>query len=370
MVKITNIFGDRYSGQAGKAGVFANWKGRQYRRMYVIPSNPKTPMQLIVRGFFTNAVTLWHVWSSLKRLAFSYLVSGQVMSGFNLLVKRYQLAATKGATLPLAPVEGIKQICSASTPTENPAITTPHPLPLTADPGKIGSRAYTPLGVDTMIMDAYVDLEMGDVRIPVAITNYGGGEAGGEAIAVGDKLLISYKAGGRDIVDEELYVVPAEGSEIPARASIAVAFRTKYYPIDMESVVMEIWEALAAAKHEVQLESLEILNCGYTMDGDVCTPAAWIFFDGTPPTAPESKVNYTSYTAIYQAKLEVTKVDTSFVTWRRYSDPVGQILIAQTIEDEAYDWNLSAPAYLSDIRAAQSAVLATNHELVELASAS
>ncbi|MBA7563702.1 hypothetical protein ES708_05362 [subsurface metagenome] len=369
MVKITNIFGDRYSGQAGHAGVFAVWKGRQYRRMYVIPSNPKTPMQMIIRGFFTNAVTLWHVWSSLKRLAFSYLVSGQVMSGFNLLVSRYQKAATTGATLPLAPVEGIKQICSASTPTENTAITEPNPFPLTAEPVKIGSLTYTPLGVDTIIQDAYVDLEMGDVRIPVAITNSGGGEEGGEAIAVGDKLLISYKAGGRDIVDEELYVVPAEGSEIPARATIAVAFRTKYYPIDMESVVIEIWEALAAAKHETPLESLEILNCGYTMVAGEAVPAAWIYFDGTVPTAPESKVDYTSYVAVYQAKLEVTKVDTSFVTWRRYSDPVGCILIAQTIEDETYDWNLSAPEYLSEIRAAQSAVLATKHELVEMASA-
>ncbi|GAI60341.1 unnamed protein product [marine sediment metagenome] len=51
MVKIINIFGDVYSGQAGKAGVFAKWKGRQYRRKYVIPANPKTTMQLLVRGY-------------------------------------------------------------------------------------------------------------------------------------------------------------------------------------------------------------------------------------------------------------------------------------------------------------------------------
>ncbi len=56
MVKIINIFGDQYSGQAGKAGVFAKWKGRQYRRAYVIPANPKTTMQMIIRGYFENAV--------------------------------------------------------------------------------------------------------------------------------------------------------------------------------------------------------------------------------------------------------------------------------------------------------------------------
>ncbi|GAI00952.1 unnamed protein product [marine sediment metagenome] len=54
MVKIINIFGDVYSGQAGKAGVFAKWKGRQYRRKYVIPANPKTTMQIAVRNSFTN----------------------------------------------------------------------------------------------------------------------------------------------------------------------------------------------------------------------------------------------------------------------------------------------------------------------------
>lgn len=369
MVKITNIFGDRYSGQAGKAGVFAVWKGRQYRRMYVIPSNPKTPMQLQVRGFFTNAVVLWHAWSSLKRLVFSYLVSGQVMSGFNLLVSRYQKAATTGAELPLAPKEGIKQICSASNAEENAAVTTPNPFPLTAEPVKIGSLVYTALGTDTNDMDIYVDLEMGDIRVPVAITNTAGAVGGGQAIAEGDKLVISYTAGGRTIEHEEIFVVPADPLEIPAKATIGVAFRTKYYPIDLESVVMEIWDASEAGYDATPLESLEILNCKYTMEGEVCTPEGWIFFDQTVPADASSKVNYTSYTAIYQAKLEVTKVDTSFVTWRRYSDPVGQILIAQTIEDETYDWNLSAPEYLSEIRAAQSAVLSTNHELVTLSSA-
>jgi len=54
MVKIINIFGDQYSGQAGKAGVFAKWKGRQYRRAYVIPANPKSPMQQIIRLFIPS----------------------------------------------------------------------------------------------------------------------------------------------------------------------------------------------------------------------------------------------------------------------------------------------------------------------------
>jgi len=369
MVKISNIFGDRYSGQAGKAGVFATWKGRQYRRMYVIPSNPKTPMQLVVRGFFTNAVAVWHVWRSLQRRAFSYLVSGQVMSGFNLLVKRYQLAATAGETLPLAPQYGIKQIASASAPVENAAITATNPFPLTAEPVQIGSLTYTPGGADSIDMDAYVDLEMGDVRIPTELTKIDGLKDALGALEEGDKLLISYTSGGRVITREVLYTVGV-GATIPAAAAIGAALRTAYYPIDLESVVLETEDVSAGPPHTfTQLESLEILNCGYTMEGEVCTPAAWIYFDQTAPAAAESKVDYTAFTAIEGAKLEVTKVDTSFVTWRDYSDPVGSIPLAQTIEDETYDFNLSASGYLSEIRAAQSAVLATGHELIVMSSA-
>ena len=64
MVKIVNIFGDQYSGQAGKAGVFAKWKGRQYRRAYVIPANPNTTKQQEVRQNLANAVTLWHLYNT------------------------------------------------------------------------------------------------------------------------------------------------------------------------------------------------------------------------------------------------------------------------------------------------------------------
>ncbi|GAI72033.1 unnamed protein product, partial [marine sediment metagenome] len=144
MVKIINIFGDVYSGQAGKAGVFAKWKGRQYRRKYVIPANPKTTMQLLVRGYFTNAIAAWHAYHSLQRLVFSYLATGLVMSGFNLLVSRWQKAATKGLTLPIAPSEGIKQICSTSTPRQDldPAPTA-HKFELSYEPVQIGSLTFT-----------------------------------------------------------------------------------------------------------------------------------------------------------------------------------------------------------------------------------
>lgn len=351
MVKIINIFGDNYSGQAGKAGVFAKWKGRQYRRKYVIPANPKTTMQIAVRGFFTNAVAAWHTYHSIQRLVYSYLATGLVMSGFNLLVSRWQKAATQGEDTPIDPQEGIKQIASASSARQdtNPAPTA-HKYTLTYKPVQIGSLTYTPAGTDPD-QDAYIDVEMGDVRIPTAITDTQGAAGGGSAIAEGDKLLISYTSGGRTITREELYVVGAGGSEIPAKAAIANALRTAWYPIDLGSVVVETFDASAETYY--QLESLEIDN----VNGE-------IYYDKADAADASTAVDYTSYTAIETAKLEVTKVDTSFITWRAYSDANGLIPIAQTVEDETYDWTLSAAQKVSVVRAAQTAVLATKHELI------
>ena len=370
MVKILNLFGDSYSGQAGKAGVFAKWKGRQYRRKYVIPANPKTQMQMTVRGYFTNAVAAWHTWHSLQRLVFSYLATGLVMSGFNLLVSRWQKAATTGATLPTAPKEGIKQIASAkkTTSTDN-GLTASASFNLTDKPVVIGSLTYTKSGTDPD-QDAYVDLEMGDIRIPVAITKADGAKGAGNDLVEGDQLVISYTSGGRTVTREVVFTIPATPVEIPARVSIDVAFRTKYYPVDFGSVVVETHDIDGGASEWTQLESLEIEDCYYTLSDSTVVPAARIYFDLTTPTDAASKVDYYSYTAIEGAKLEITKVDTSFITWRRYSDGVGQDPVAQTIEDETYDWVLSAPAYVSVLRAAQTAILASKHECVVMTAAS
>ncbi|GAH19525.1 unnamed protein product, partial [marine sediment metagenome] len=169
MVKIINIFGDQYSGQAGKAGVFAKWKGRQYRRAYVIPSNPKTTMQQAIRSYFTNAVAAWHVYHSLQRLVYSYLATGLVMSGFNLLLSRWMKAKTKALDPPLPPKEGIKQVCSALlVNTDQVTGAADNPCTLTSKPVSIGTCVFTSAGV-TEDQAAEIDIEMGDVRIPVAI---------------------------------------------------------------------------------------------------------------------------------------------------------------------------------------------------------
>jgi len=353
MVKIVNIFGDQYSGQAGKAGVFAKWKGRQYRRAYVIPANPKSPMQQIIRGYFTNAITAWHTYHSIQRLVYSYLATGLVMSGMNLLVSRWQKAATKLLTLPLDPKEGIKQIASATSADDDYTVpTTANPTTLEKKPVVIGSVIAGTTWA-SLAQDALVDIEMGDVRLPLQIVNCAGAVGGGEAVAEGDQLCISYTSGGRTIVKEVLATFEGGVEEFEARVSIDDALRTAYYPIDFKSVKFYAYDLSLTTYTQIESEEIDNINGKAYLDNIA-------LYDAT------DQHTCISYTAVEKAKLEVSKVDTSFITWRRYSDEEGFIPIAQTIEDETYDWTLSAGTYVSQIRAAQSAVLATKHECVTL----
>ncbi|MBA7537376.1 hypothetical protein ES705_29643 [subsurface metagenome] len=355
MVKIINIFGDVYSGQAGKAGVFAKWKGRQYRRKYVIPANPKTTMQMTIRGYFTNAVSTWHTYHSIQRLVYSYLATGLVMSGFNLLVSRWQKSAIAATTLPIDPSEGIKQICSLSTQKDDETVpSTANPAALSFSPNSIGSLvAGTTWG--SAVQDVLVDIEMGDIRIPLDISNVDGAKAAEAVVDDGDQLLISYTSGGRTITREVLDTCTGGAGKFAARVLIGAALRTAYYPIDFKSVVIEVLDSGATAYF--QLESEEIDNI-----------LGKVFLDLPDLFDATDQHSYLTYTAIENAKLEITKVDTSFITWRRYSDAEGRVPIAQTIEDETYDWTLSAALYVSIIRAAQSAVLASRHELITMTS--
>jgi len=360
MVKVTNVFGDRYSGAVGEAGVFAVWKGRQYRRRYVKPANPDTTMQRAVRDSFTAAVSFWHILSSIERLVFSYLATGLVMSGFNYLVSRWQKAATSGETLPLEPIEGYKQIGSASAAENDAGLTADYDFSLGASPVQIGSLIFTKGGADPLVIDAYIDLDMGDVRIPVDIVDTHGAVGGGAPIADDDELVISYYSRGRTITRESLYKVAGALGKIPAAAAIAAALRTAWWPVDFgtatKPVKFEIYDK--SGPSYFQIESLEILNIA---------AQSKIRFDKTKPVDALSDVDYTSYDPIDGAKLEVVKADTSFVTWRKYSETQGEIPVAQTAEDAPYDFDLSAAGYDSEIRAAQDAVLAAGHELIIMA---
>jgi hypothetical protein len=354
MVKIKNIFGDEYSGAAGKAGVFAKWKGRQYRRKYVIPANPDTTMQSTVRTHFTNAVALWHTWSSLMKKAYAYLSSGLVMSGFNLMVKRYQIWKLKGGTEVLPPEYGIKQIGDGDeTHVASEATFDNSPQKTSHAPVVIGSFMPTALNGDLEV-DCIVNADMGDILIPVDITTVDGHAGIGETVAAGDKLVISYESGGRTVTREVL--ATASTTKFPAITAIANALRTAYWPVDLTSVKMEIYDE--SLETYTEIDSITILNTTGEVNANM---------EGEAHTGETCTYDY--YTPIEDAKLEIVKADTSFITWRDYSDELGYIKVAQTVFDQDYDLEITAATMDPVIRAAQGAVEAAKHEYIAMSAA-
>lgn len=318
MVKVRNIFGDIYSGKQGKAGVYATWKGRQYRRSYVIPANPRTPMQQAVRNSFKNAVEAWHNFSALQKQAYNYLATPLQISGFNLWVSRYQKAATAGLTLPQEPLEGIKQIGIGSTSktTSLAASAGPHTLD---GPIQIGSASFDAgsSGVDPV---AIVYIDRGLVVFLKSVSGV---------------VTIDYESGGRKITGEQIAENPSAGDKA----------YTEWWPINFKSVHVYVDGS--------EVDAIEI-DCA---NGQA-------YFTKTAPGDTSASLTYVQYTPLANAKLELYKSGTSQLVWRGYSDPAGFLEVAATAEDEPYDLILTAAGYTAISRVAISAADATKEELI------
>lgn len=355
MVKVTNQFGDRYSGKVGQAGVFAFWKGIQYRRSYVKPSNPNTTKQQAVRTNLANAIIMWHSFVTLMRQAYSYMCAGQPMSGFNLFCKRWQKAMPTSEDDMIPPAIGIKQCGHTLTAKQdtNP-VPTSHSFALGFGPVVIGSALFTKSSTDK-IMDAYVEITQGFVRLPLEISDHGGANGAGAALAEGDKLLISYHSSGREISREVLYTVPESESSIPVADTTALALRTAFSPIDYGTVEIELEDVSESPHDFTQLESAEIDPLNHK-----------VYYDTTDPAQAASAWNYDVYTPLEDVRLEMVKTDTSFVAWRGYSDADGYLPLAATHEDETFDLTYTLPGHTSVIVAAKTATLAALSEFIDM----
>ncbi len=320
MVKVRNVFGDVYSGKVGKAGVFATWKGRQYRRSWVKPANPKTPAQQQVRNNFKNAVAQWQSFDIYKKTAYNNLATPYQISGFNLWVSRYQKAAAQGLTLPSEPLEGIKQIGSNYANQSDPTVAAAEQT-LTG-PIQIGSVSFS-AGTTGVSLNAIVYIDRGMVVFPAAISG---------------TVTIDYEAGGRKVTGEVLATNPAAGDK---------AF-TKYWPINYQSVHIYV--------DGTEVDALEV----YAANGKA-------YFTKTAPADTSGTISYVSYTPIANAKLEVYKAGTNTLVWRGYSDPDGFLPLAATTEDEPYDMVITAAGYTSVSRVSQTAADVTKDELIIMA---
>ncbi|GAI75894.1 unnamed protein product, partial [marine sediment metagenome] len=91
------LFSLSAGGQLAKTLVYGDWKGIDWVRQYVIPANPKTADQQEQRGFFTAAISAWHVdgYTEEDVEAWNLYALAQKIaaSGFNMFVKLKVLAA-------------------------------------------------------------------------------------------------------------------------------------------------------------------------------------------------------------------------------------------------------------------------------------
>lgn len=87
------------SGAIGKALVFAEWKGIDYARQYVIPANPKSADQQEVRGVFTTLNNIWKRMPQLARDPWQAAVRGLALIDRNRHIQASALALKDQSTL-------------------------------------------------------------------------------------------------------------------------------------------------------------------------------------------------------------------------------------------------------------------------------
>lgn len=100
-----------YIGQAnGRMGdlVFYTTGTGQFSRMYVVPANPDTEAQRIVRGNFGDAVRSWQNMAREDKEAYNILAAKKGKRGYNLYISMYMKGAfeDRGVTVEFTVREG------------------------------------------------------------------------------------------------------------------------------------------------------------------------------------------------------------------------------------------------------------------------
>jgi hypothetical protein len=107
MVKLTApVFSFGASGKLANALVFADWKGIDLARKYVVPANPNSSGQSTQRGYLTAAVAEWHITGAEalegadKDAWNRYAGTLTPMSGFNAFCRAWMDERVAGGTPP------------------------------------------------------------------------------------------------------------------------------------------------------------------------------------------------------------------------------------------------------------------------------
>lgn len=128
MAKLTGpLFSLAAKGKLANTLVYADWKGIDYARQYVIPSNPNTAAQQSQRSHFSTAVSQWHDTTyplnakDVENLNRAAGLESSPMSGFNYYVKGVTKTLANGSldyqlydTVEGTPSSGDMEIISKS----------------------------------------------------------------------------------------------------------------------------------------------------------------------------------------------------------------------------------------------------------------
>jgi len=93
------------SGTYANQLTYAKWKGIRYVRNHVIPMNPRTQNQVLIRDAFTDAVSQWHQEDQSTKDAWkaAALAAGRPLSAFNLYVGKFVSWVKVNTTNPPSP---------------------------------------------------------------------------------------------------------------------------------------------------------------------------------------------------------------------------------------------------------------------------
>lgn len=303
MVKVTNAAGDEYSGTIGKSRVYAKWKGIQYARKWVKPSNPQSPAQMAIRNSFTAAVDRTHTWNAYQKEAYQYEASGQALTWFNLFISRWQTMTAEQRLAYVDPYVGFKQFgvgtVTARTETN---VTNTREKTTTHKPIEMNSFTFTQ-STGTLDPDFAIDILTGEIKCLGAITG---------------EITIDYVSSGRTFTGEVIQTDATEGEII----------KTAYAPIDYQSVSIYI----AAS----EVDGIEVDVTG----GKFYVTKSTAFTGG-------STYGFNSYTPIESLNMLVKKAATNFKTWNAYSDANGILPISQLADGGSRDILYQKTGYIS-----------------------
>lgn len=92
MAKVTGpLFSLDARNSLGKAIVYSIWKGVNYVRRHVVPENPKTDDQIVIRTVLADGSIKWKDGTIIDadKLLWNVFAQGKPFSGFNAFMKAY-----------------------------------------------------------------------------------------------------------------------------------------------------------------------------------------------------------------------------------------------------------------------------------------